>query len=77
MVIAGWNKKRLGTVSKNILLEDLDPFKTALDCLIHLSLATYLWDIRKQCRPKAGAAECNVCSGSTLFAYSMLCKNFK
>ena len=28
--------------------------------LTHISLASFLWDISKQCRPRSDAAECGV-----------------
>ena len=40
--------------------------------LTHISLASHLWDIGKQCRPRSDATERGVWSGSTLFAH----KNF-
>ena len=36
--------------------------------LIRLSLASFLWDIGKQCRTRSDIAECGVWSGSLLFA---------
>ena len=38
-------------------------------CLTHISLASHLWEICKQCRPRSDAAERGVWSGSTLFAH--------
>ena len=46
-------------------------------CLLtHLSLASFLWDIGKQCRPRSDTAERGVLSGSSLFAYRMFYQNF-
>ena len=39
--------------------------------LTHISLASFLCDIGKPCRPRPDAAECGVRSGSPLFAYRM------
>ena len=36
--------------------------------LTHISLASFLWDVGKQCRPRP---ERGVWSGSTLFAYRL------
>ena len=43
--------------------------------LTHLSLVSLLWDIGKQWRPRADAAERAVWSGSPLFAYRMFYYN--
>ena len=40
-------------------------------CLTHIRLASFLWDIGKQCRPRSDATECGVRSGSPLFSYSV------
>ena len=37
--------------------------------LTHISLASHVWDIGKQCRPRSDAAERGVWSGSTLFTH--------
>ena len=37
--------------------------------LTHISLASFLWDIGKQCKTRQDAAKCGVWSGSPLFAY--------
>ena len=42
---------------------------TCSQSLIHISMASYFWDIGKQYRPRWDAAERSVLSGSTLFAY--------
>ena len=39
--------------------------------LTHISLASFLWDICKQCRPRPDTAERGVLSGSLLFAHRM------
>ena len=36
--------------------------------LTHISLASHLWGIGKQCRPRSDTAERGVWSGSSLFA---------
>ena len=38
--------------------------------LTHLCLASYKWDIDKQCRPRSDATERGVWLGSTVFALS-------
>ena len=43
--------------------------------LTHLSLASLLWDIRKQNNPRCDAAECGVPSGAILFAKSNFVEN--
>ena len=48
----------------------------SLSLLTHLSLASFLWDIGKQCRPRSDTAERGVLSGSSLFAYRMFYQNF-
>ena len=40
--------------------------------LTHIRLASFLWDIGKQCRARSDAAKCGVWSGSPLFAYKRL-----
>ena len=55
-------------------------FKVLLDrhrcgILTHISLASFLWDIDKQSRPRSDAAECRVWSGSSLLAYRMFNQN--
>ena len=37
--------------------------------LTHLSLASFLWDIGKQCKTRSDATKCGVWSGSQMFAY--------
>ena len=37
--------------------------------LTHISLASFLWDIGKQCKTRSNAAKRGVWSGSPLFAY--------
>ena len=37
--------------------------------LTHISLASFLWDIGKQCKTRSDVAKCGVWSGSPLFAY--------
>ena len=44
------------------------PIARLIECLTHISLASFLWDICKQFRPRPDAANCGVCSGSPLFA---------
>ena len=44
--------------------------------LTHISLESFLWDIGKQCRPRPGAAESGVWSGSPLFVCRMFYKKF-
>ena len=39
--------------------------------LTHISIASFLLDIGKQCIPRSDATERGVCSGSPLFAYRM------
>ena len=37
-------------------------FYLGLHCLLtHISLASFLWDIGKQCRPRSDAVECAFC----------------
>ena len=36
--------------------------------LTHLCLVSHKSDFGKQCRPRSDTLECDVCSGSTLFA---------
>ena len=41
-----------------------------ISTLIHLCLVSHKRDICKQCRPRSDAAEWNIWSGSTLFAFN-------
>ena len=43
--------------------------------LTHTSLASFLWVIGKQCKPRPDAAECGIWSGSPMFAYRMFYQN--
>ena len=45
--------------------------------LTHISLASFLWEIGKQCRSRSDAAERGVSSGSPLFAYRILYQDLK
>ena len=44
--------------------------------LTHLSQASFLWGIDRQCRTRSDAAKRGVWSGSVLFAYRMYCCNW-
>ena len=48
---------------------------TKIVALTHISLASFLWDIGKQCKPRTDAAIRGVWSGSSLFAYRRFYQN--
>ena len=52
--------------SHNVSLHDTN---YGYHVLTHMYMASHVWDLGKQCRPKSDAAEGLVLSGSTRFAY--------
>ena len=57
------------------------PLQKVFSFITHIRLASFLWDMRKQCIPRSDATERGVSSGSPLFTYrkfySKLNKNEK
>ena len=66
-VLNGWKIK---FTDQTFTLDNVVVKTHKLVCnLNHISLVSFLWDIGKQCRPRSGATERGVWSGSPLFAY--------
>ena len=79
LLVHCWNELDCTVIQQNLAIGDFSQcikvknhlgFKNSnsLDCLhestlTHISLASFLWDIDKQCRPRSEATECGVLSG--------------